>query len=67
MMHPLCLLMPLETPSDFSGTNFDRKEFPLLDLTVGKSWSCLLDGQRRAQLSALPMVEGVACFRVHRT
>ncbi|GFW85511.1 hydroxysteroid dehydrogenase-like protein 1 [Trichonephila clavipes] len=26
--------------------------------------SCLLDGQRRAQLSALPRVEGVACFRI---
>ncbi|GFU35415.1 hypothetical protein TNCV_3641101 [Trichonephila clavipes] len=36
----------------------------LTDLAVGKSWSCLLDGQRRAQLSALPRVEGVACFRI---
>ncbi|GFT53537.1 hypothetical protein TNCV_3324971 [Trichonephila clavipes] len=36
----------------------------IIDLTVGKSWSCLLDGQRRAQLSALPRVEGVACFRI---
>ncbi|GFW10792.1 hypothetical protein TNCV_4919111 [Trichonephila clavipes] len=25
----------------------------LIDLAVGKPWSCLLDGQRRAQLSAL--------------
>ncbi|GFX61358.1 gag-Pol polyprotein [Trichonephila clavipes] len=33
-------------------------------LAVGKSWSSLLDGQRRAQLSALPRVEGVACFRI---
>ncbi|GFT07600.1 hypothetical protein TNCV_4045591 [Trichonephila clavipes] len=31
---------------------------------VGKSWSRLLDGQKRAQLSALPRVECVACFRV---
>ncbi|GFX42727.1 hypothetical protein TNCV_2196841 [Trichonephila clavipes] len=29
----------------------------LTDLAVGKSWSCLLDGQKRAQLSALPRVE----------
>ncbi|GFV54159.1 gag-Pol polyprotein [Trichonephila clavipes] len=36
----------------------------LTDLDVGKSWSCLLDGQRRAQLSALPRVEGVAYFRI---
>ncbi|GFX62344.1 putative gag-pol polyprotein [Trichonephila clavipes] len=36
----------------------------LTDLAVGKSWSCLLDGQRRAHLSALPRVEGVACFRI---
>ncbi|GFV67081.1 hypothetical protein TNCV_1078611 [Trichonephila clavipes] len=50
-----------ETPSDFSGTNYDRREFRLTDLAVGKFWSCLLDGQRRAQLSALPRVEGVAC------
>ncbi|GFS84232.1 hypothetical protein TNCV_2365651 [Trichonephila clavipes] len=33
-------------------------------LAVGKSWSCLLDGQIRAQLSALPRVERVACFRI---
>ncbi|GFY32106.1 hypothetical protein TNCV_2622431 [Trichonephila clavipes] len=31
---------------------------------VGKSWSCLLDGQRRAELSALSKVEGMACFRI---
>ncbi|GFW46093.1 putative gag-pol polyprotein [Trichonephila clavipes] len=37
---------------------------PCLHLAVGKSWSCLLDGQKRAQLSALPRVEGVACFRI---
>ncbi|GFU68411.1 hypothetical protein TNCV_3077991 [Trichonephila clavipes] len=36
----------------------------LTDLAVGKSWSRLLDGQRHAQLSALPRVEGVACFRI---
>ncbi|GFT57842.1 hypothetical protein TNCV_4865701 [Trichonephila clavipes] len=36
----------------------------LTDLAVGKSWSRLLDGERRAQLSTLPTVEGVACFRV---
>ncbi|GFW94046.1 hypothetical protein TNCV_4813641 [Trichonephila clavipes] len=54
-----------ETPSDFSGTNFDRRVFPLLQIrAVGKSWSRLLDGKRRAQLSAQPKMEGVACFRV---
>ncbi|GFU65103.1 putative gag-pol polyprotein [Trichonephila clavipes] len=31
---------------------------------VGKPWSRLLDGQRRAQLSALSRVEDVACFRI---
>ncbi|GFT59261.1 hypothetical protein TNCV_3892041 [Trichonephila clavipes] len=36
----------------------------LTDLAVGKPWSCLLDGQRRAQLSALSRLEGVACFRI---
>ncbi|GFY22961.1 hypothetical protein TNCV_2182221 [Trichonephila clavipes] len=36
----------------------------LTDLAVGKPWSCLLDGQRRAKLSALSRVEGVACFRI---
>ncbi|GFW69550.1 gag-Pol polyprotein [Trichonephila clavipes] len=38
--------------------------YSLTDQAVGKSWSCLLDGQRRAQLSALPRVEDVACFRI---
>ncbi|GFU61837.1 hypothetical protein TNCV_4564821 [Trichonephila clavipes] len=41
-----------------------KRIFTLTDLAVGKSWSCLLDGQRRAQLSALSRVEGVACFRI---
>ncbi|GFY02909.1 hypothetical protein TNCV_3507891 [Trichonephila clavipes] len=36
----------------------------LIDLAVGKSWSRLLDGQRRSQLSALPRMEGVGCFRI---
>ncbi|GFU39712.1 hypothetical protein TNCV_1949211 [Trichonephila clavipes] len=40
------------------------QERNLMHLAVGKSWSCLLDGQRRAQLSGLPRVEGVACFRI---
>ncbi|GFW58137.1 hypothetical protein TNCV_2742811 [Trichonephila clavipes] len=34
------------------------------EYNLKQSWSCLLDGQRRAQLSALPRVEGVACFRI---
>ncbi|GFX40514.1 hypothetical protein TNCV_2372981 [Trichonephila clavipes] len=36
----------------------------LTELAVGKSWSRLLIGQRHAQLSLLPRVKGVACFRV---
>ncbi|GFV70477.1 hypothetical protein TNCV_2868231 [Trichonephila clavipes] len=36
----------------------------LTNLAVGKSWPCLLDVQRRARLSALPRVDGVACFRI---
>ncbi|GFV92727.1 hypothetical protein TNCV_1375771 [Trichonephila clavipes] len=34
------------------------------NLAVGKSWSRLLDGQRRVQLSALPELEVMSCFRV---
>ncbi|GFY01712.1 hypothetical protein TNCV_2608941 [Trichonephila clavipes] len=34
------------------------------NLAAGKPWSSLLDGQRRAQLSAQSRVEGVACFRI---
>ncbi|GFV13146.1 hydroxysteroid dehydrogenase-like protein 1 [Trichonephila clavipes] len=37
------------------------------ELSVDKSWSRLLDGHRRTQLSALPRVEDVVCFRVNRT
>ncbi|GFY18302.1 hypothetical protein TNCV_2047081 [Trichonephila clavipes] len=33
-------------------------------MAVRKSLSSLLDGQRCAQLSVLPRVDGVACFRV---
>ncbi|GFT29178.1 UDP-glucose:glycoprotein glucosyltransferase 1 [Trichonephila clavipes] len=53
-----------EMPSDFLRTNCDKRISTLTDLTGGKSWSCLLDGQRRTQLSALPRVKGVACFRI---
>ncbi|GFS97057.1 hydroxysteroid dehydrogenase-like protein 1 [Trichonephila clavipes] len=67
--HQRCIHLAIrclfETPSDFSGTNCDRREFPLLQTwLLEKPWSCLLDGQRRAQLSALSRVEGVACFRI---
>ncbi|GFV46099.1 gag-Pol polyprotein [Trichonephila clavipes] len=41
-----------------------KKISTVTQLAVGKSWSPLLYGQRRAQLLALPRVEGVACFRV---
>ncbi|GFY36113.1 transposable element Tc1 transposase [Trichonephila clavipes] len=33
-------------------------------LAVGKSWSRLLSGQRRAQISALPRMQDVACLSV---
>ncbi|GFS78982.1 uncharacterized protein LOC103524116 [Trichonephila clavipes] len=57
-LHPPCLPMP----SDFSGTNFDRREFPLLDLAVVKSWSCLLDGQKHANFLSYP---GCGMFHCH--
>ncbi|GFX78627.1 putative non-ltr rnase hi domain of reverse transcriptase [Trichonephila clavipes] len=50
-----------ETPSDKLR---QKRISSFTDLAVGKSWSCLLDGQRSAQLSSLPRVESVACFRI---
>ncbi|GFU67006.1 uncharacterized protein LOC103524116 [Trichonephila clavipes] len=51
MLHPPCLLMPLRNARDrFRHIRIST----LTDLAVGKSWSHLLDGQRHAQLSALP-------------
>ncbi|GFS85039.1 hypothetical protein TNCV_1306391 [Trichonephila clavipes] len=55
-----------ETPSNFSGTNFDKIS-AVTELAVGKSWSLQLDGQRHVQLSALPRVEGVECLSHHWT
>ncbi|GFU42737.1 uncharacterized protein LOC103524116 [Trichonephila clavipes] len=44
---------------------FRQKRISILTgLAVGKSCPRLLDGQRRAQIFALPGVEGVACLRV---
>ncbi|GFT23350.1 putative gag-pol polyprotein [Trichonephila clavipes] len=57
--------MPLRNTKRLLTDKFPQKRFSTLTyLAVGKSWSRLLDGQRRAQLSTLPKVEGVAYFRV---
>ncbi|GFT28928.1 gag-Pol polyprotein [Trichonephila clavipes] len=57
--------MPLRNAKRLFRDKLRQKRISTLtDLAVGKSWSCLLNGQRRAQLSALPRVEGVACFRI---
>ncbi|GFW06667.1 hypothetical protein TNCV_3287681 [Trichonephila clavipes] len=57
--------MPLRNAKRLLRDKFRQKRISTLtDLAVGKSWSCLLDGQRRAQISALPRVEGVTCFRI---
>ncbi|GFV44564.1 uncharacterized protein LOC103524116 [Trichonephila clavipes] len=64
-LNPPCLPMPLRNAKWLFRDKLLQKRFSTLtDLVVGKSWSCLLDGQRRAQLSALPRVEGVACLRI---
>ncbi|GFY11895.1 uncharacterized protein LOC103524116 [Trichonephila clavipes] len=55
ILHPQFLL---EMPRRLSGIKYVIEEYPLV-----KSWSCLLDGQRRAQLSILLRVERVTCFR----
>ncbi|GFY00134.1 hypothetical protein TNCV_1342321 [Trichonephila clavipes] len=57
--------MPLRNAKRLLRDKLRQKRISTLtDLAVGKHWSCLLDGQRRAQLSALSRVEGVACFRI---
>ncbi|GFV68213.1 hypothetical protein TNCV_1874951 [Trichonephila clavipes] len=62
-LHPSCLPMSLRNAKRLFRDKLRQKRISTLtDLAVGKSWSCLLDGQRRAQLSALPKAEGVACF-----
>ncbi|GFT42084.1 putative gag-pol polyprotein [Trichonephila clavipes] len=64
-LHPPCLPIPLRNAKRFFRDKLRQKRISTLtDLAVGKSWSCLLDGQRRAQLSALLKVKGVACFRI---
>ncbi|GFW78018.1 hypothetical protein TNCV_134881 [Trichonephila clavipes] len=65
MLHPPCLPMPLRNAKRLLRDKLQQKKISTLtDLAVGKSWSCLLNGQRRAQVSALPRVKGVACFRI---
>ncbi|GFV08423.1 hypothetical protein TNCV_328571 [Trichonephila clavipes] len=57
--------MPLRNAKRLLRDKLRQKRISTLtDLAVGKPWSCLHDGQRRAQLSALSKVEGVACFRI---
>ncbi|GFW54289.1 hypothetical protein TNCV_3702501 [Trichonephila clavipes] len=57
--------MPLRNAKRLLRDELRQKRISTLtDVAVGKPWSCLLDGQRRAQLSALSRVEGVACFRI---
>ncbi|GFW80747.1 uncharacterized protein LOC103524116 [Trichonephila clavipes] len=64
-LHPPFHPMPLRNAKRLLRDKLRQKRISTLtDLAVGKPWSCLLDGQRRAQLSALPRVEGVACFRM---
>ncbi|GFU52914.1 uncharacterized protein TNCV_1142211 [Trichonephila clavipes] len=68
MLHPSCLPIPLRNAKQLLMDKYRQKRIsPLKELDVGKSWSCLLDGQRLAQLSVLPQVEEVACFRVTTT
>ncbi|GFX10848.1 uncharacterized protein LOC103524116 [Trichonephila clavipes] len=64
-LHPSCLLMSLRNAKRLLRDKLRQKRISTFtDLAVGKPWSCLLDGQRRAQLSTLSRVEGVACFRI---
>ncbi|GFU88344.1 hypothetical protein TNCV_847371 [Trichonephila clavipes] len=57
--------MPLRNAKRLLSDKLRQKRISsLTDLAVGKPWSCLLDDQRRAQLSALSREEGVACFRI---
>ncbi|GFU25121.1 uncharacterized protein LOC103524116 [Trichonephila clavipes] len=64
-LYHLAFPMPLRNAKRLLREKFRQKRISsLAELAVGKSWSRLLDGQRRAQLSTLPRVEGGACFRV---
>ncbi|GFW90885.1 ATP-dependent RNA helicase A protein [Trichonephila clavipes] len=64
-LHPPCLPMLLRNAKRLLRDKLQQNRISTLtNLAVGKSCSCLLDGQRHAQLSALPRVEGVACFRI---
>ncbi|GFV44343.1 putative rna-directed dna polymerase from transposon bs [Trichonephila clavipes] len=64
-LHPPCLPMTLRNAKRLLRDKLRQKRISTLtDLAVGKSFSCLLDSQRRAQLSALPRVEGVTCFKI---
>ncbi|GFX09878.1 uncharacterized protein LOC103524116 [Trichonephila clavipes] len=56
-LHPPCHPMPLRNAKRILRDKLRRKRISTLtDLAVGKPWSCLLNGQRRAQLSALSRV-----------
>ncbi|GFV02396.1 hypothetical protein TNCV_1023241 [Trichonephila clavipes] len=57
MLHPPCLLIPLRNAEQLITDKICQKRISALkELTDGKSWSRLLDGQRLAQLSVLPRV-----------
>ncbi|GFW29126.1 hypothetical protein TNCV_2838661 [Trichonephila clavipes] len=62
-LHPVCLIMPLRNASDFSGTNFVRKQHPLL-----QSWQILVSSAQWPKMcSDFCPTWGVACFRVTAT
>ncbi|GFV97964.1 uncharacterized protein LOC103524116 [Trichonephila clavipes] len=64
-LHPPCHPMPLRNVKQLLRDKLRQKRISTLtDLAAGKPWSCLLNGQSHAQLSALSRVEGVACFRI---
>ncbi|GFV63159.1 hypothetical protein TNCV_3025881 [Trichonephila clavipes] len=65
MLHPPCLPMPLrKDKATFQRPISTEKGISTLkELAVSKSWSRLLDGQRRAQVSVIPRIGSVACFR----
>ncbi|GFX45042.1 hypothetical protein TNCV_3430911 [Trichonephila clavipes] len=62
-LHPSCLPIPLRNAKQFLRDKYRQKRIcTLIELAVSLAWSCLLDGQRRAQFSVLPGVEGVTRF-----
>ncbi|GFW76489.1 uncharacterized protein TNCV_1582681 [Trichonephila clavipes] len=60
-LHSPCLPMPLRNAKRLLRDKLRQKRISTLThLAIGKSWSCLLDGQRIAQLSALLRVGHVS-------